>query len=38
MNATEHYQRTFAAHLRNPALNPPPAGVDPQRMGVYVRL
>ena len=38
MNATEHYQRTFAAHLRNPTLNPPPAGVDPQRMGVYVRL
>lgn len=38
MNATEHYQRTFAAHVRHPALNPPPAGVDPQRMDIYVRL
>jgi hypothetical protein len=38
MNATEHYQRTFAAHLRNPATNPPPQGVDAGRANVYVEL
>ncbi|MDQ5768568.1 HvfC family RiPP maturation protein [Thiothrix subterranea] len=38
MNATEAYQRAFAAHLRNPAANPPPAGVDVARAGVYVKL
>ncbi len=38
MNATEHYQRTFAAHLRNPAVNPPPQGVDAARANVYVEL
>lgn len=38
MNATEHYQRTFAAHVRNPQANPPPAGVNPPRMEVYVQL
>ncbi|UOG93501.1 MAG: putative DNA-binding domain-containing protein [Candidatus Thiothrix sulfatifontis] len=38
MNATEQYQRTFAAHLRNPQANPAPAGVNPQRMDVYVEL
>ena len=38
MNATEHYQRTFAAHLRDPATNPAPADVDPQHMEVYVHL
>jgi hypothetical protein len=38
MNTTEQYQRTFAAHLRNPQANPAPAGVNPQRMDVYVEL
>ncbi|QQZ29139.1 DUF2063 domain-containing protein [Thiothrix subterranea] len=38
MNATEAYQRAFAAHLRDPAANPPPAGVDAARAGVYVEL
>lgn len=38
MNATEAFQRTFAAHLRNPATNPPPQGVDAERAGVYVEL
>jgi hypothetical protein len=38
MNATEHYQRTFAAHLRNPEANPPPPGVNAERAGVYVEL
>ncbi|MDD5391398.1 MAG: putative DNA-binding domain-containing protein [Thiothrix sp.] len=38
MNATEHYQRTFAAHLRNPDVNSPPQGVDAQRIGVYTKL
>ena len=38
MNATERYQRSFAAHLRNPAENPPPEGVDTQRIGVYAEL
>ncbi|WGZ94981.1 MAG: putative DNA-binding domain-containing protein [Candidatus Thiothrix putei] len=38
MNATEAYQRAFAAHLRNPDINLPPAGVDPERAGVYVEL
>ncbi|SDZ86335.1 hypothetical protein SAMN05660964_00442 [Thiothrix caldifontis] len=38
MNATEAFQRAFAAHLRNPDVNPPPAGVDAQRAGVYVEL
>ena len=38
MNATVQYQREFAAHLRNPAQNPIPAGVNPTRIGVYVDL
>ena len=38
MNATEAFQRAFAAHLRNPNVNPPPAGVDAERAGVYVEL
>lgn len=38
MNATEAYQRAFAAHLRNPTLNPLPAGVDAERARVYVEL
>lgn len=38
MNATEAYQRAFAAHLRNPASNPLPAGVDAARASVYVEL
>ena len=38
MNATEAYQRAFAAHLRNPDVNLPPPGVDPERAGVYVEL
>ena len=38
MNATEAFQRTFAAHLRNPEVNPPPQGVDAERAGVYVEL
>ncbi|WML89334.1 putative DNA-binding domain-containing protein [Thiothrix lacustris] len=38
MNATEQYQRNFAAHLRNPELNPPPQGVNAERAGVYVEL
>lgn len=38
MNATEAYQRAFAAHLRNPAANPPPPGVNAARAGVYVEL
>jgi len=38
MNATERYQRSFAAHLRNPAENPSPNGVDTQRIGVYAEL
>ncbi len=31
-------QRAFAAHIRNPDLNPPPADVEPGRMRVYVDL
>lgn len=31
-------QRAFAAHIRNPELNPPPPDVEPRRMQVYVRL
>ncbi len=31
-------QRAFAAHIRNPELNPPPADVAPHRMRVYVGL
>ena len=38
MNATEAYQRAFAAHLRDPTANPPPTGVDAARAGVYVEL
>jgi hypothetical protein len=38
MNATEQYQRAFAAHVRDPANQPPPAGVDRQRMQVYTDL
>lgn len=38
MNATESYQRAFAAHLRDPAHNPPPSGVDTRRISVYVDL
>ena len=38
MNTTEHYQRTFAAHLRDPTQNPIPNGVNPARMNVYVDL
>ncbi|MBJ6609511.1 MAG: putative DNA-binding domain-containing protein [Candidatus Thiothrix moscowensis] len=38
MNATQAYQRAFAAHLRDPQANPLPAGVNPARAGVYVEL
>lgn len=38
MNATEQYQRSFAAHLRNPDINPTPQGVDAKRIGVYTEL
>lgn len=38
MNMTEAYQRALAAHLRDPGANPPPAGVDAARAGVYVEL
>lgn len=38
MNATEAFQRAFAAHLRNPDTNPPPPGVDAKRADVYVEL
>lgn len=31
-------QRQFAAHIRNPELNPPPADVEPRRMRIYVDL
>ena len=31
-------QRQFAAHIRNPQLNPPPGDVEPRRMQVYVGL
>lgn len=31
-------QLEFAAHIRNPMLNPAPADVDPRRMRVYVEL
>ena len=31
-------QRQFAAHIRNPELNPPPGDVEPRRMQVYVGL
>ena len=31
-------QREFAAHIRNPELNPPPSDVEPRRMRIYVRL
>ncbi|MCA1798776.1 MAG: putative DNA-binding domain-containing protein [Xanthomonadaceae bacterium] len=31
-------QFTFAAHLRDPKTNPPPAGVDPSRLRVYRAL
>ncbi|EIJ35312.1 DNA-binding domain-containing protein [Thiothrix nivea] len=38
MNATEIFQRAFAAHLRDPEANPVPQGVDAERAGVYVEL
>lgn len=38
MNATEAFQRAFAAHLRDPEANPPPAGVEAGRAGIYVGL
>lgn len=38
MTPTEAFQRAFAAHLRNPDINPPPAGVDVERAGIYVEL
>ena len=31
-------QLSFAAHIRNPDLNPVPAGIDPRRMQIYVDL
>ena len=31
-------QRQFAAHIRNPDLNPSPPGIEPERMSVYVDL
>ncbi len=38
MNSTEHYMRTLAAHLRAPALNPPPIAINSKRLQVYVDL
>lgn len=34
----QHHQLAFAAHIRHPQLNPPPADVEPRRMQVYVSL
>ena len=31
-------QAAFAAHLRDPQANPPPAGIEPRRMAVYREL
>ena len=31
-------QRAFAAHIRNPALNPPPRDIEARRMRIYVDL
>ena len=31
-------QRQFAAHIRSPETNPPPPGIEPRRMQIYVRL
>ena len=31
-------QRAFAAHIRNPEMNPPPRDVEARRMRIYVRL
>jgi len=31
-------QIEFAAHIRNPQVNPRPAGIDPRRMQIYVDL
>ncbi|MEL7538983.1 MAG: putative DNA-binding domain-containing protein [Pseudomonadota bacterium] len=31
-------QREFAAHIRDPIANPPPAGVEDRRMAIYRRL
>ena len=28
-------QSAFAAHLRDPAANPPPPGIEPRRMAIY---
>ncbi len=38
MNATAHYQRAFAAYLRDPQHNPLPTGVNAQRLNVYAAL
>jgi hypothetical protein len=34
----QHLQRAFAAHLRDPARNPRPADVPPERMALYREL
>ncbi|MBC7946220.1 MAG: putative DNA-binding domain-containing protein, partial [Burkholderiales bacterium] len=31
----QQYQFTFTRHIRNPAQNPRPAGVEPRRMAIY---
>ena len=34
----QNQQRAFAAHIRNPAQSPPPAGVEDRRMRIYREL
>jgi hypothetical protein len=37
-SATHALQRAFAAHVRDPAHAPAPAGIEPRRMAVYTEL
>lgn len=34
----QRIQREFTAHLRNPATNPPPPGIEDRRIGIYREL
>ncbi len=36
--AFQDLQRRFAAHLRDPAANPPPPGIEPRRLKIYTEL
>lgn len=38
LQAFQSLQLDFAAHIRNPELNPIPAGIEARRMAIYARL